>query len=164
MRSEAAVKGVSGYPGRRAPGHGGESSSSNKPLQRRKQVKRTVLLAALAALGVMLVAAAAASAKPTVKTCTTNSKNVTTKTVKGTVTASNVDPSQARFATCGTVKKVMNNLLSLRIEEPKIYLGFNCTPTVVHTAPDIVNYKCVFKGADTATFIKLTFTAKYDQD
>ena len=127
-------------------------------------MKRLALLAALAALGVMLVAATGASAKPTVKICTTNSKNVTTSTVKGTVTATNVDPSQARFATCGTAKKVMNNLLSRRIEEPKIYLGFDCTPTVVNTEPDIVNYRCVFKGADTATFIKLTFTAKYDQD
>jgi hypothetical protein len=129
-------------------------------------VKRIVLLAALAALGMMLVAAsgASASAMPTTKTCTTTSKNVITKNVKGTVVGTNVDPSQAQFATCGTANKVMNKMLSLRIEQPKVFEGFRCTPTVTHTEPDIVNYRCVFKGADTATFIKLTFTAKYDQD
>jgi len=29
--------------------------------------------------------------------------------------------------------------------------------------PDVA-YQCTFKGADTATFIKLTFQVKYDQD
>ena len=37
-------------------------------------------------------------------------------------------------------------------------------PTVKSTDPDVVAYKCTFKGADTATFIKLTFQVKYDQD
>ena len=126
-------------------------------------MKRIVLLVAL---GVALVvpAAASASAMPAVKTCATTSKNVTTKTVKGKVTATNLAPSQARFATCATAKKVMNKILSLRIEEPKVYEGFNCQPTVTSTDPDVANYRCVFKGADTATFIKLTFTAHYDQD
>ena len=127
-------------------------------------MKRLALLAALAALGVMLVAASAASAKPIERTCTTTSKNVTTKNVQGFVYATNVDPLQASYAKCPTVKEVMNKMLSLRIEEPKVYEGFRCTPVVVQTEPDIVNYKCIFKGADTATFIKLIFTAKYDQD
>jgi hypothetical protein len=35
---------------------------------------------------------------------------------------------------------------------------------VTHTEPDYVNYVCVFKGADTATLIRLKFTAKYDMD
>ena len=127
-------------------------------------MKRLALLAALAAFGVMLVAAGAASAKPIERTCTTTSKNVTTKNVQGFVYATNVDPSQAEFAQCPTAKKVMNKMLSLRIEMPKVYEGFRCTPSVVQTEPDIVNYKCIFKGADTATYIKLIFTAKYDQD
>lgn len=128
-------------------------------------MKRLALLAALAALGVTALAApggASANAMPT--KCTTTSKNVTTKDVKGFVTATNVDPSQASFATCKTAKKVMNRMLSLRIEMPMVYEGFRCTPTVLQTEPDVVLYKCVFKGADTATFIKLLFTAKYDQD
>ena len=127
-------------------------------------MKRLALLAALAALGLMLVTAAGASAKPIERTCTTTSKNVTTKNVQGFVYATNVDPSQAQFAQCPTVKKVMNKMLSLRIEKPKVFEGFRCTPTVTQTEPDIVNYRCVFKGADTATYVKLIFTAKYDQD
>jgi hypothetical protein len=127
-------------------------------------VKRLALLAALAAFGVMLVAAIGASAKPIERKCTTTSKNVTTKYVYGFVTGTNVDPEQASFAQCPTAKKVMNKMLSLRIEEPKVYEGFRCTPNVIQTEPDVVMYKCVFKGADTATYIKLLFTAKYDQD
>jgi hypothetical protein len=129
-------------------------------------VKRLALFAALAALGVMAIAASGAGARamPAEKPCNTTSKNVTTKLVRGFITATNVDPSQAEFATCKTAKKVMNKMLSLRIEEPKVFEGFRCTPTVVQTEPDVVLYKCVFKGADTATYIRLTFTAKYDMD
>lgn len=130
-------------------------------------MKRLALFAALAALGVMVVGAAGAGASempPLERTCTTTSKNVTTKNVKGKVFGTNVDPLQAQFAKCPIVKKVMNKMLSLRIEEPKVFEGFRCTPTVVQTEPDVVNYRCVFKGADTATFIRLTFTARYDQD
>jgi hypothetical protein len=129
-------------------------------------VKRIALLAALAALAVGLVAAAGAGAKapPLIRNCTTTSKNVITPKVKGRVVGNNVDPSQKQYATCAVAKKVMNKMLSLRIEEPKIFEGFRCTPSVVHTEPDVVNYKCVFKGADTATFIRLTFSAKYDMD
>ncbi len=129
-------------------------------------MKRLALLAVLAALAVtaLAVSGATASAMPAEKNCNTTSKNVTTKIVRGFVTATNVDPSQAQFATCKTAKKVMNKMLSLRIEMPKIFEGFRCTPNVIQTEPDVVLYKCVFKGADTATFIKLLFTAKYDQD
>jgi hypothetical protein len=75
-----------------------------------------------------------------------------------------VEPSQAKYAKCPTVKKVMHRMLTYRYEEPKTFEGFRCTPTVTHVEPDVVNYRCVFKGADTATFIRLTFTARYDQD
>ncbi len=98
------------------------------------------------------------------KTCTTSSPNVIGKTVKGTLTSSNVDPSQARFATCAQAKKVMAKTTELRIEEPRSTKAFYCVPTVKSTDPDVVAYKCTFKGADTATFIKLTFQVKYDQD
>lgn len=129
-------------------------------------MKRIVLLATLAALGVSIVAASGASAStpPVKRTCITKSKNVTTRNVRGKLVGTNVDPLQARFATCKTARKVMNRILGLRIEKPKISEGFRCTPNVVRTKPDVVRYKCVFKGADTATFIRLTFTAKYDMD
>ena len=129
-------------------------------------MKRLALLGALAAFGLMLVASSASASEiPNIeRTCTTTSKNVITDNVKGKVFGEFVDPSQASYARCPTAKKVMNKMLSLRIEEPKVFEGFRCTPAVVQTEPDIVNYKCVFKGADTATFIRLTFTARYDLD
>lgn len=131
-------------------------------------MKRLALLAASAALGIAALAGsqgATASEIPNIeRTCTTTSKNVITKNVQGKVLGEFVDPSQAKYAKCPTVKKVMNRMLSYRYEEPKVFEGFRCTPTVTQTEPDIVNYRCVFKGADTATFIRLTFTARYDMD
>jgi hypothetical protein len=126
-------------------------------------MRRTLLfLAAVAACA--LPASAGAGAMTPAKTCTTTSPNVVGKTVRGTLTSSNVDSSQARFATCAQAKKVMTKTTELRIEEPRSTKAFYCVPTVKSTAPDVVAYKCTFKGADTATFIKLTFQVKYDQD
>jgi BRCT domain type II-containing protein len=112
----------------------------------------------------MLALAASASAKTPAKTCTASSPNVIGHTVEGTLTSSNVDPSQARFATCAQAKEVMVKTTELRIEKPRSTKAFYCVPTVKSTGPDDVAYKCTFKGADTATFIKLTFQVKYDQD
>jgi hypothetical protein len=128
-------------------------------------MRKNVLIAASLAALALLVPAAGASAKAApAKTCTTGSPNVIGKTVRGTLTSSNVDPSQAKYATCGQAKKAINGLTSLRIEEPKSIAGYYCVPTVKSTDPDVVAYKCTFKGADTATFIKLSFQVKYDQD
>jgi hypothetical protein len=126
-------------------------------------MRRTFLLLASAAACALLVPAAAGAATPA-KACTASSPNVIGKTVKGTLTSSNVDPSQARFATCAQAKKVIVKTTELRIEEPRSTKAFYCVPTVKSTGPDVVAYKCTFKGADTATFIKLTFQVKYDQD
>jgi hypothetical protein len=132
-----------------------------------------ILAAALACLlvasvGTAMAAGAAAGPEPETPkintTCTTTSKNVTTKNVAITVNGKNVAKSQKKFAQCPTVKKVANQMLSLRIEKPKVYEGFRCTPSVVHTEPDVVRYGCLFRGADTATEIRLKFTARYDQD
>ena len=126
---------------------------------------RRISLIALAIVAIAAVAALpAAAAKPAAKTCTTHSKNVIGKTVKGTLTASNVNSVQARFATCGQAKKVMNGALSLRIEMPKSIAAFYCVPTVYSTSPDVVGYKCTFKGADTPMYVKLTFRVKYNLD
>jgi hypothetical protein len=111
-----------------------------------------------------LIVAPGASAKSQPKTCTTSSKNVIGNSVKGTLVASNVNSVQAKYATCGQAKKAMNQLLSLRIEEPKSVAGYYCTPTVHSTGPDVVSYKCLFRGADTPMFVKLTFKATYNQD
>jgi hypothetical protein len=126
-------------------------------------MRRLSLLAAMVA-ALALIIAPAASAKSAPKTCATSSKNVVGKTVKGTLVASNVNKVQAQYATCGQAKKAMNKLLSLRIEEPKSVAGYYCTPTVHSTEPDVVFYKCLFRGADTPMLVKLTFKVTYDQD
>ena len=111
-----------------------------------------------------LALASTASAKTPAKTCTASSPNVVGHQVKGTLTSSNVDPSQARFATCAQAKQVIVKTTELRIEKPRSTKSFYCVPTVKSTEPDVVAYKCTFKGADTATFIKLVFQVKYNQD
>jgi hypothetical protein len=125
---------------------------------------RTFLLVASVVACAMLVMTAGVGAKTPAKTCTASSPNVIGQTIKGTLTSSNVDPVQARFATCAHAKKVMEKTTELRVEEPHSTKAFYCVPTVKSTAPDVVAYKCTFKGADTATFIKLLFQVRYDQD
>jgi hypothetical protein len=102
-------------------------------------------------------------------TCTTSSKNVIGNKVKVTVAGKNVAQSQEKFAKCPTVKKVANKMLSLRIEKPKVFEGFRCTPTVLTggegtVEPQKVRYSCLFRGADTATEIRLKFAVTYNQD
>jgi hypothetical protein len=135
---------------------------------------KRVSLALAAALTCLLVASVGtASAMPTegiVNTaCTTHSKNVIGKKVTIRVAGKNVAPSQMKFAECKIVKRVANKMLSLRIEKPKVYEGFRCTPTVYTKGdgteePQVVKYKCLFRGADTATEIHLTFKVTYNMD
>lgn len=128
-------------------------------------MRKNVLIATAVAAVALLIPAAGAGAKMSpAQTCTTTSPNVVGKTVRGMLTSSNVDLSQKRFATCAHAKEVMAKTTELRIEEPRSTKAFYCVPTVKSTAPDVVAYRCTFKGADTATFIKLTFQVKYDQD
>lgn len=127
-------------------------------------MRRNSAIASALVACALLVPAAGASAKTPAKTCTVSSPNVVGHAIKGTLTASNVDPSQARFATCAQAKQVMVKTTELRIEMPRSTKAFYCVPTVKSTEPDVVAYKCTFKGADTATFIKLVFQVEYDQD
>jgi len=135
---------------------------------------KRVSLALAAVLTCLLVASVGtASAMPTegiVNTsCTTNSKNVIGNKVTIKVAGKNVDPTQMEFAECKIVKKVANKMLSLRIEKPKVFEGFRCTPTVYTKGdgteePQVVKYSCLFRGADTATEIRLTFKVTYNMD
>jgi hypothetical protein len=109
-----------------------------------------------------LVAAPAASAKSSQKKCVTSSKKVVGKKVVGRVSASNVDPTQARFASCGQAKRVMKQVIALGLEQPRDNVaGFRCVPTVYSTGPDFVRYICTFKSADTAMLVKLRFAVEY---
>ena len=133
-------------------------------------MRRTSLILAGVVAGALFlasvgVAAATTNAEnPPTRNCNLVSKNVVGKKFKAKLAAENVDPSQARFATCAYAKKVVGGLTSLRIEEPKVVQGFRCTPRVLSTEPDVVKYQCLFRGADTATEIKITFKVKYDLD
>jgi hypothetical protein len=119
----------------------------------------------LISLGVAFCAALAlvpgAAAKTGPATCTANSPQVVGGLVTGKLSSSNVDPVQARFATCDWAKKVMKRATQLGVEEPRPVRSFYCRPTVSPKDPDTVSYICTFKGADTATFIKLTFGVTY---
>jgi hypothetical protein len=135
---------------------------------------KRISLALVAALTCLLVAAVGtAGAMPTegiVNTsCNTTSKNVIGKKVTITVTGKNVASTQMEFAECKIVKKVANKMLSLRIEKPKVFEGFRCTPTVLTggegtVEPQTVRYNCLFRGADTATEIRLKFKVTYNTD
>lgn len=125
-------------------------------------MSRISLLALCAALCTALAVAPAASAKPTEKTCVTSSPEVVGSKVTAKLFADNVDPLQAQFATCGQAKRVVKKVTELGLEQPRgDVAGFYCKPTVFFTDPDFVLYTCTFKGADTATFIKLTFAVQY---
>jgi hypothetical protein len=127
----------------------------------------------LASVGTAAADRAAAGPEPETPkintTCTTSSKNVLANPVKITVAGKNVAKSQEKFAKCPTVKKVANKMLSLRIEKPKVFEGFRCTPTVLTggegtVEPQKVRYGCLFRAADAATEIRLKFTVTYNTD
>jgi hypothetical protein len=118
-----------------------------------------LVIAALACAALALPVCAGAMSAP--QTCTAYSANVVGGKVVGTLTSSNVDPSQARFATCKQAKKAMARVTELGVEEPRPVAAFYCRPTVSGKAQNVVSYICTFRGADTATFIKLTFKVTY---
>jgi hypothetical protein len=135
---------------------------------------KRVSLALAAILTCLLVASVGtASAMPTEENFTTSCKatsnNVVGNRITIAVTGKNVDPSQAQFANCGVVRKVARGLTSIRIEKPKVIEGFRCTPRVLTggegtVEPQKVVYNCLFRGADTATEIRLRFKVTYNTD
>jgi stage V sporulation protein SpoVS len=96
--------------------------------------------------------------------CVTSSQNVIGGKVTGTLSARNVNPVQAEYATCANAKKAMKRITGLRIEMPKSVAGLYCKPVVISTEPDVVKYTCTFKGADTPMFVKVAFKVTYDMD
>lgn len=136
-------------------------------------MKRISLLLAGAIACLMLASVGTAAAMPTEglvnSSCNTASKNVIGKKVTVDVAGKNIAQSQMRFAECKIVNKVANKMLSLRIEKPKVFEGYRCTPTVLTggegtVEPQKVRYNCLFRGADTATEIRLKFTVTYNTD
>jgi hypothetical protein len=136
-------------------------------------MKRVSLVLAGALACLLLASVGTAAAMPTEgivnSECNTTSKNVVGKKVTIIVAGKNVAQSQMQFAECKIVKKVANKMLSLRIEKPKVFEGYRCTPTVLTggegtVEPQKVRYNCIFRGADTATEIRLKFTVTYNTD
>lgn len=130
-------------------------------------MRRLPLIALCASLAAALALASVALAMPTEggsapTACTTSSPKVVGGKIYGKLSSSNVDPLQAQFATCGHAKGVMKKVAQIGLEQPRGNVGgFYCRPTVFATEPDFVLYVCTFKGADTATFVKLTFAVQY---
>lgn len=141
-------------------------------------MKRISLILAGAAACLLLVSVGTAGAvgapvepeTPKLNTkCMTTSKNVIGNKVTITVAGKNIAESQLRFAKCPTVKKVANKMLSLRIEKPKTFEGFRCSPRVLTggegtVEPQTVAYDCLFRAADAATEIRLKFKVTYNTD
>ena len=136
-------------------------------------MKRISLVLAGALACLLLASVGTAAAMPTEglvnDSCNTTSKNVVGKKVTIDVAGKNVAMSQMKFAECKIVKRVANKMLSLRIEKPKTFEGYRCTPTVLTggegtVEPQTVKYSCVFRGADTSTEIRLKFKVTYNTD
>jgi hypothetical protein len=96
--------------------------------------------------------------------CATSSPNVIGGKVTGRLSARNVNPVQAGFATCANAKKAMKKITGAGVEKPRSAAGLYCLPTVLRTEPDLVRYVCTFRGADTPMFVKLVFTVAYKLD
>jgi phosphoglycerol transferase MdoB-like AlkP superfamily enzyme len=136
-------------------------------------MKRVSLILAGALACLLLASVGTAAAMPTEgivnSSCNTTSKNVIGKKVTVNVAGKNIAQSQEKFAECKIVNKVANKMLSLRIEKPKVFEGYRCTPTVLTggegtVEPQKVKYNCLFRGADTATEIRLKFQVTYNTD
>jgi len=124
---------------------------------------RSPMLALCALACAALAFAPAAAAAPAESKCVAGSSAVVGGKIHGKLSSSNVDPLQAQFATCGHAKRVMKKVAALGLEQPRGDVSaFYCRPTVFATEPDFVSYVCTFKGADTATFVKLTFAVQYE--
>jgi hypothetical protein len=93
--------------------------------------------------------------------CSTSSNLVAGHKLTATVTGKNVDPTQMKYAECKIVKKVLNSVIKQELLKPAVVEGFRITPKMVKEAPLIVSYTGLFRGADTATEIKLKFKIEY---
>lgn len=123
---------------------------------------RRISLVLTGAVLCALVAFGGSAAARSSKTCTTKSIYVVGQTIESNLYSRDVTSSQKEYATCGYANKVVKRVAKLGVEEPKSVLGFRCTPTVLKTSPRAkVRYKCVFKGADSAMYVKIGFTVTY---
>jgi hypothetical protein len=121
------------------------------------------LAGALACLAFASVGTAAAMPTEGIvnTSCSTTSNLVAGHKLTARVTGKNVDPTQMKYAECKIVKKVLNTVIKRELLKPAVIEGFRITPKMVKEAPLIMSYKGLFRGADTATEIKLAFKIEY---
>ena len=127
-------------------------------------MKRISLILA-GALACLVAAVGTAGAMPTEgtvnTTCSTTSNFVAGHKLTARVTGKNVDPTQMKYAECKIVRKVLNQVIKKEVEKPTVIEGFRITPSITSETPLVIKYKGLFRGADTATEIKLAFKIEY---
>ena len=131
-------------------------------------MKRISLILAGALACLLLASVGTAAAMPTegiVNTsCSTTSNFVVGHKLTTTVTGKNVAPSQMKYAECKIVKKVLNTVIKREVERPQAIEGFRITPSITSETPLKISYTGLFRGADTATEIRLKFKVTYNTD
>jgi len=122
-----------------------------------------VLAGALACLAIASVGTAAAMPTEGIvnQECTVKSKFVAGGKVGVIVAGKNVAQSQMKYAMCPAVKKTVLAVIKQELTKPAAIEGFRITPKLVSKTPEIVKYKGLFRGADTATEIRLSFEIEY---
>ncbi len=128
-------------------------------------MKRVSLVLAGAVACMLPVSVGTAAAMPTegiVNTsCSITSNNVAGRKLTTTVTGKNVAQSQMKFAECKIVNKVLRTVVKREVESPMAIEGFRITPSIVSETPLTIKYSGLFRGADTATEIRLKFKITY---
>ncbi len=121
------------------------------------------LVAAVACLSIASVGTAAAMPTEGIvnTACTTNSNFVAGHKVTTTITGKNVAQSQMKYAECKAVNKVVKAVIKKEVEKPTAIEGFRITPSITSETPLTIKYKGLFRGADTATEIRLKFKITY---
>jgi hypothetical protein len=122
-----------------------------------------VLAGAIACLAFASVGTAAAMPTEGIvnTSCTTTSNMVAGHKVTTTVSGKNVAQSQMKFAECKIVNKVVKAVIKKELEKPMPIEGFRITPSITSETPLTIKYKGLFRGADTATEIRLKFKITY---
>jgi hypothetical protein len=128
-------------------------------------MKRISLVLAAAIACLLVASVGTVSAMPTEgivnSECSVTNNHVAGRKLTTTVTGKNVAPSQMKFAECRIVKKVLNTVVKREVESPQAIEGFRITPSIVSETPLTIKYTGLFRGADTATEIRLKFKITY---
>ena len=122
-----------------------------------------VLAGALACLALASVGTAAAMPTEGIvnSECSITNNHVAGRKLTTTVTGKNIAPSQMKFAECKIINRVLNTVVKNELAKPQPIEGFRITPSIVSETPLTIKYTGLFRGADTATEIKLKFKITY---